>query len=98
MNTKITALHFKADKKLEDFIQERFLKLEKLSDGILGAEAILKLENSDKPENKTAEIKLKIKGYDLHAEKRYSSFEGAFDQALEAIRKQLSKSKEKMRE
>jgi putative sigma-54 modulation protein len=98
MNTKITALHFKADKKLEDFIQERFGKLEKLSEGILGAETILKLENSDKPDNKTAEIQVKIKGYDLHAEKRHSSFEGAFDQALEAIRKQLSKSKEKMRE
>jgi ribosomal subunit interface protein len=98
MNTKITALHFKADKKLEDFIQERFGKLDKLSEGILGAETILKLENSDKPDNKTAEIKLKIKGYDLHAEKRHNSFEGAFDQALDAIRKQLNKSKEKMRE
>lgn len=98
MNTKITALHFKADKKLEDFIEERFMKLEKLSDGILGAETILKLEHSDKPDNKIAEIKLAIKGNDLHAEKRHSSFEGAFDLAIEAIRKQLSKNKEKMRE
>lgn len=98
MNVKITALHFKADKKLEEFIQEKISKVEKLSDGIIGAEVILKIENTEKPENKISEIKLKIKGFDLHAEKTSSSFEAATDLAVEAIRKQLTKSKEKMRE
>lgn len=98
MNVKITALHFKADKKLEEFIQEKINKVEKLSDGIIGAEVILKIENTEKPENKISEIKLKIKGFDLHAEKTSNSFEAATDLAVEAIRKQLTKSKEKMRE
>ncbi len=98
MNVKITALHFKADKKLEEFIHEKLSKVEKLSDSIIGADVILKIENTEKSENKIAEIKLKIKGADLHAEKVGSSFEAATDLAIEAIRKQLTKSKEKMRE
>lgn len=98
MNTKIKALHFKADKKLEEFISEKLEKLEKISDSILGADVILKIENTDKPDNKIVEITLKIKGYDLFAEKRQSSFEAATDLAIDAIRKQLNKSKEKIRE
>ncbi len=96
MNIKITSLHFKADKKLEDFIHEKLGKIEKLSDSIIGADVILKIENTDKPENKRAEIRLKIKGNDLHAEKTSNSFEAATDLTIEAIRKQLTKSKEKM--
>ncbi len=96
MNIKITALHFKADQKLEDFITEKLNKIEKLSDTIIGADVVLKIENTEKPENKITEIRLKIKGYDLHAEKTSNSFEGATDLAVEAIRKQLTKSKEKM--
>ncbi len=98
MNVKITALHFKADKKLEEFIHDKLNKVEKLSDSIIGADVILKIENTEKPENKISEIKLKIKGTDLIAEKAASSFESATDLAVEAIRKQLTKSKEKMRE
>lgn len=96
MNIKITALHFKADQKLEDFITEKLNKIEKLSDTIIGADVVLKIENTEKPDNKITEIRLKIKGYDLHAEKISNSFEAATDLAVEAIRKQLTKSKEKM--
>ena len=97
MNVKINALHFKADRKLEEFIHERLNKLGKLSDSIIGTEVTLKIENNEKPDNKTSEIRLKIKGHDLHAEKTSSSFEASFDHASEAIRKQLTKSLEKIR-
>jgi putative sigma-54 modulation protein len=97
MNTKITALHFKADQKLEEFIHEKLNKLDKLSDNIIGSDVVLKIENTEKPNNKTVEIRLKIKGIDLHAEKTANSFESAFDICNDAIHKQLTKSIEKTR-
>ncbi len=97
MNSKITALHFKADVKLEDFIQERISKLVKIHDSVIGSEVLLKVENTDKPENKTVEMKLIIKGNDLFASKTGKSFEEATDTAITAIHKQLLKKKEKIK-
>ncbi|MCQ2280716.1 MAG: ribosome-associated translation inhibitor RaiA [Bacteroidales bacterium] len=97
MNITISSLHFKADQKLETFITEKVEKLEKMHDGIIGAEVTLKLENTDKPENKTAEIKIKIRGNDVLAEKTAKSFEEATDNVVEALKKQLVKVKDKER-
>ena len=97
MNAKITALHFKADSKLETFIQEKIDKLIKKTDHIIGSEVTLKLENTDKPENKTVEIRFLVRGNDLFATKTSKSFEEATDNSLDAIRKQLIKSKEKIK-
>jgi len=55
-----------------------------------------------KPEtanNKIAEVKLSIPGYDyLFSEKQADTFEEAVDNAVDAIRKQLSKVKEKIKD
>jgi len=53
------------------------------------------LENTDKPENKIAEIRLKIKGNDLISSKQCKTFEEATDLAVEALRRQLKKIKDK---
>lgn len=97
MNSKISALHFKADSKLEGFIQEKIDKLTTKHDIIIGSEVILKVENSEKDENKTVEMKLLIKGNDLFASKTCKSFEEATDMTITALMKQLSKKKEKVR-
>lgn len=97
MNIKISSLHFKADKKLEDFINEKLTKLEKLHDAIMGVDVMLKLENTDKPENKIVELRMKIKGNDLISEKSAKSFEEATDLAIDALKRQLQKNKEKER-
>lgn len=97
MNAKITSLHFKTDAKLENFIQEKIDKLVKKSDQVIGSEVTLKIENVDKPENKTVEIKLIIRGNDLFASKTGKSFEEATDNTVDALRKQLIKSKEKIK-
>ena len=47
MKININSVHFKADQKLETFITEKVEKLNKLHDGILGAEVALKLENTE---------------------------------------------------
>ncbi|MBO4580786.1 MAG: ribosome-associated translation inhibitor RaiA [Bacteroidales bacterium] len=95
MIVNIKSVHFKADKALETFITDKLNKIDKLYDGIVGSDVVLKLDNTDKPENKIAEIRLKIKGNDLMAAKQCKSFEEASDMAISAIKKQLEKVKDK---
>jgi len=97
MNVKISSIHFNADKKLEEFIQERVEKLEHFGEDILGAEVILSL---DKPigknyDSKVVKIKLKGKGKEYFAEKKGETFEGGVDEATDAIKNQIIKAKEK---
>lgn len=94
MNISINSVHFKADKDLEQFIVKKIEKTGKLHDGIIGSEVTLKLDNTDKPENKIVEIRLKIKGNDMLASKQCKTFEEATDQALDALKRQIDKSKD----
>lgn len=97
MNINITALHFKADQKLEKFISEKVEKLSQVYDSIIGADVTLKIENTDKPENKTVEIRIKIRGNDALAGKTAKTFEEACDETVTALRRQLKRIKEKER-
>jgi len=97
MKVSINAVKFRTDKKLEEFVNEKVEKLSGVYDGILGSEVTLKLENSETQENKVAEIRLLIKGNDLFAKKQSTSFEEATDSAVDALRRQLDKHKEKLR-
>lgn len=97
MNIKISSVHFKADGKLESFIKDKVQKTQSIYEGIIGSEVILKLEHTDGRENKMVEIRLIVRGYDLFAKKQAKSFEEATDQAMEALKKQLIKHKEKIR-
>jgi putative sigma-54 modulation protein len=97
MRVKINSVHFKTDKKLDDFISEKMDKLVSLHDGIIGSEVTLRVDNTDAPDNKIAEIKLIVPGNDLFARKQSKSFEEAADTAVEALRRQLTKHKEKQR-
>jgi len=97
MNITFNSVHFKADQKLENFISEKLEKLSKIHDGIIGFDITLKLENTDKPENKSVEIRAKIRGNDAIARKISKTFEEAADVVVNALKKQLVKTKDKMR-
>jgi putative sigma-54 modulation protein len=97
MQININAVHFKADKKLENFITEKLQKIGKFHENVIGSDVILKLENTDKPENKIVEIRLKVRGNDLISSKQCKTFEEATDLAIDALRKQLEKIKDKKR-
>jgi len=97
MNINISSLRFKTDKKLETFVTEKVEKLSKIYDNIIGAEVFLKLENTDKPENKTTEIRMKIRGNDALASKTAKTFEESTDLTVEALKRQLKKIKDKER-
>jgi putative sigma-54 modulation protein len=98
INLKVSAVDFKADKELVNFIQEKVGKLATHFDKIIDGEVILKVENTSDTENKIAEIKLLIPGSDMFAKKQSKSFEEATDMAVEALRRQLKKHKEKQRQ
>ena len=93
MQININSVHFKADSRLEDFIREKIQKVAKFHDGIIGSDVVLKVENTDKPENKVVEIRLKVRGNDLISSKQSKTFEGATDLAIDALRNQVKKMK-----
>jgi ribosomal subunit interface protein len=97
MNISFNSVHFKADQKLEAFISEKLEKLSKIHDGIIGFDVTLKLENTEKPENKMVEVRAKVRGNDAIAHKMAKTFEEATDEVVDALKKQLLKAKEKVR-
>jgi putative sigma-54 modulation protein len=97
MNIKIHSIHFDADVKLENFIESRVEKLSQYFDSIIGAEVFLRLDKAENAENKVTEIKIQIPGNDLFAKRQSSSFEASTDAAIEALRRQITKYKQKMR-
>ena len=99
MNIQIKTVHFTADQKLIDFVNKKVPKLDIYFEGIIGAEVTMKVVKPETVNNKLAEIKLSIPGSDyLFAEKQADSFEEALDLAVEAIRKQLTKFKDKLKD
>ncbi len=97
MQIDIRSIHFKADRKLEAFIKDKLEKLSQFYDGVIASEVALKLDNNDGLDNKIAEIKLNVRGSDLYAKKQSKTFEESTDSAVEALRRQLIKYKEKTR-
>jgi putative sigma-54 modulation protein len=97
MDIKINSVHFDADKKLVKFLNDKINKLALFFEGILGAEVTMKVENTQELENKMVEIRLLVPGYDLFAKKTSKTFEEAADDAVEALRKQVQKHKEKLK-
>ena len=97
MKVNINSVHFKADKKLVTFIENKVDKLSNYYDGIIGGDVSLKVSNQNDRENKITEIRLNIKGYDLFASKQSNTFEESTDLAVDALKKQLTKHKEKVR-
>jgi putative sigma-54 modulation protein len=97
MNITIQSVHFDASSRLEDFIRQKVGKLDQFSEDIIGAEVILRLDNSEKSDNKLVDIELDIPGNNLFAKKQSKTFEEAIDLACDALRKQLEKRKEKLK-
>jgi putative sigma-54 modulation protein len=95
MRVQTQSVHFDADVKLIEFIEQKLAKLETFFDRIIMAEVILKLENSGQVRDKIAEIKLKVPKGVLIAKETNKSFEASVDSAVEALRKQLIKHKTK---
>lgn len=97
MNMKIHSLRFDADAKLLQFVESKVTKLGQFHDQIIDAEMTLKLDKADDTANKVAELKIVLPGGDLFSKKQAKSFEEATDLAIDALKKQITKTKEKQR-
>jgi putative sigma-54 modulation protein len=95
---KVQSIHFDADQKLVRFIEEKVDKLLHFYDEIIDGEVFLRLDKASDSENKITEIKLNIPGKVLFAKEQCKSFEEATDIAVEALKKQLTRHKEKIRQ
>lgn len=96
MKVNIESIKFDADRRLLEFIEKKLEKLDRFYERITVADVFLKVD-SDQPENKLAQIRMRLPGGELFVEKKCKSFEEAIDLCIEALKKQLDKTKEKIR-
>jgi putative sigma-54 modulation protein len=97
MNVQIHSVRFDADKKLIDFVNQKLGKLSLLGESIVNAEVYLRLDKDQERENKISEIKLDLSGGPLFAKKQSKTFEEATDEAIDALKKQITRHKQKKR-
>ena len=93
MNVQIQAVKFDADRKLIEFVEAKMAKLD--IERATGADVILKLDKDNEKGNKVAIIRIEVPGDDLVAEARSKSFEESVDNAIDALKKQIEKHKER---
>jgi putative sigma-54 modulation protein len=96
MTITIQSVHFDADKKLIDFVNDKVDKLNTFYDGIINSEVTLRLDKSNKSNNKISEIKMLGRGHEFFAKKQCATFEEATDLVCEALKTQIKRHKEKL--
>ena len=97
MKVSVQSVNFNIDAKLVDFITKKMENLEKYNDRILGAEVFLKVQNTSEKENKISEFKILIPGNDIIFKKTSQTFEEGVNLAVDSLKRQLVKVKEKKR-
>jgi putative sigma-54 modulation protein len=97
MKINVQSVHFDADKKLLDFIDVRISKLSQTYDTIHEADVTLRIDKASNNENKIAEVRLHVSGNDLFAKRQCKTFEEATDQCSEALKQQLARHKDKVK-
>lgn len=96
MNIQIQAIHFKADRKLKEYISHKLNKLDTFYDDIIDAQVFLKVENTSVKENKHVEIKVNAKHTTFIQNETALTFEAAADIAIDAMAVQVKRYKGRM--
>lgn len=94
MKITIQTPNFKAPEKLIDFVTANVTKLAGLSDRLIEAQVVLKINKSNSKKDKHCEMKIVIPGNDLFAEKQSSTFEDAVVKCLDALEHQINRWKD----
>jgi putative sigma-54 modulation protein len=96
MNVNIQAVHFDADTRLLDYINQKLEKLSLFSDRIIKVNVFLKLDNVVHAiKDKIAEIRVHIPRHNFFVKSTSKSFEQSFDDALNSLINQIKKEKER---
>ena len=97
MEIKIQAIKFDATDKLQAFVDKKVGKLEKTYEEIQLAEVQLKVVKPATAMNKETSLTVTVPGSKLFVEKTCDTFEEGIDQCVDAMKVQLTKFKEKLR-
>ena len=92
------SVNFNADKKLINYVEEKVNSLVRFHDKIVDAEVFLKVQNTSDKENKITEIKINIPGSELIVKRETRSFEEGVNRAVDNLKRQLKRNKEKIRD
>ena len=96
MNLNIQTVHFDADVKLKNHIEQKIQKLNQFHDRITNVNIYLKLDNIvHKIKDKIVEIKVAIPKHEFFVKQSCKSFEESFDMAMDSIVNQIKKQKDK---
>lgn len=98
MEVKVQSIHFDATEKLQAFIEKKTAKLEKSFEDIQKVEVQLKVVKPATALNKETSMTVLVPGNTLFVEKTCDTFEEGIDLCIDAMRVQLAKFKEKLRE
>lgn len=98
MKVFIQSVNFNADKKLLRFVEEKVSNLNRYHDKIVTAEVFLKVLNTSDKENKISEVKINIPGSELIIKREAKTFEEGVNSAIDNLKRQLKRSKEKQRD
>jgi len=97
MKVFVQSVNFNADKELIKFVEEKVGLLDKFYDKIINAEVFLKVQKTSEKSNKIAEIKVSVPGDDMMVKKQSKYMEEAVNLALDTLKRQLKRKKEKSR-
>ncbi len=97
MELKIQSIHFDATEKLQAFIEKKIAKLEKTYEDIQKVEVQLKVVKPATALNTETCVTVSVPGQKLFVEKTCDTFEEGIDEAVDSMKVQLTKFKEKIR-
>ena len=95
MKVVVNAVKFTPDEKLQNFVNDKVGKIERLLPEALQADVSLKVDKPETNNNKISEIRLVVRGKDLFVTKQADSFEEAVMLSIDALKTQIEKFKEK---
>ena len=95
METRIQSVHFDASQQLMEFVEKKLAKLEKLCEGATALDVNMKLIKPETALNKEVALRLATGNGELFASKVCDTFEDALLGAIDAIRVQLEKNRNK---
>ena len=98
MEVMIQSIHFDATEKLQAFVNKKAEKLSKSYEDIQKVEVQLKVQKPATALNKVTSLTVSVPGNTLFVEKTCDTFEEGVYLCVDAMRVQLTKYKEKLRE
>ncbi len=97
METRIQSVHFDASAQLLEFVEKKVAKVGKFCEGATALEVTMKLIKPETAMNKEVSIRLASGAGDMFASKISDTFEDALLVAIDALKVQIEKKREKMK-